>query len=101
MQAKYISHDMPMAPASRLGDGLMDLFFVKKGAGRIAMIKVRRGSMYSVMRQISRYQFIPFELHALYEDSTLGIVLGVGKVKQTCMCCTQPPTCIRLLVRRN
>eukprot|EP00904_Undaria_pinnatifida_P009066 jgi/Undpi1/528/HiC_scaffold_10.g03992.m1 len=38
-QAKYISHDMPMAPASRLGDGLMDLFFVKKGASRIAMIK--------------------------------------------------------------
>lgn len=45
-QAKYISHDMPMAPASRLGDGLMDLFFVKKGASRIAMIKVRRGTMH-------------------------------------------------------
>lgn len=39
---------MPMAPHSRLGDGLIDLFFIKKGASRIAMIKVRHttyGSM--------------------------------------------------------
>lgn len=32
---------MPMAPHSRLGDGLIDLFFIKKGASRFAMIQVR------------------------------------------------------------
>lgn len=46
VQAKYISHDMPMAPVSLLGDGLMDLFFVKKGAGRVAMITVRRCALH-------------------------------------------------------
>ncbi|CAM9497312.1 unnamed protein product, partial [Hapterophycus canaliculatus] len=40
-QTSHIAHDMPMAPHSRLGDGLMDLFFIKKGASRIAMIQVR------------------------------------------------------------
>ena len=40
LQASYIAHDMPMAPHSRLGDGLIDLFFIKKGASRLAMIQV-------------------------------------------------------------
>eukprot|EP00752_Nemacystus_decipiens_P001239 g1238.t1 len=39
-QASHIAHDMPMAPHSRLGDGLIDLFFIKKGASRIAMIQM-------------------------------------------------------------
>lgn len=29
-----------MAPASRLDDGLMDLFFVRRGAGRMSITKV-------------------------------------------------------------
>ncbi|CAM9810188.1 unnamed protein product [Ascophyllum nodosum] len=39
-QTKYISHDLPTAPSSRLGDGLLDLFYMKKGATRIDMIKM-------------------------------------------------------------
>ncbi|CAM9303527.1 unnamed protein product [Ectocarpus fasciculatus] len=39
-QTSHIAHDMPMAPHSRLGDGLMDLFFIKKGASRFAMIQM-------------------------------------------------------------
>lgn len=39
-RVKYISHDMPMAPASRLDDGLMDLFFVRRGAGRMSITKM-------------------------------------------------------------
>eukprot|EP00903_Cladosiphon_okamuranus_P016711 g15404.t1 len=39
-QASHIAHDMPMAPHARLGDGLIDLFFIKKGASRLAMIQM-------------------------------------------------------------
>ncbi|CBN76438.1 Sphingosine kinase [Ectocarpus siliculosus] len=39
-QASHIAHDMPMAPHSRIGDGLIDLFFIKKGASRFAMIQM-------------------------------------------------------------
>lgn len=55
LQASHIAHDMPMAPHSRLGDGLIDLFFIKKGASRIAMIQVSNfGKCQTSMRDDTR-----------------------------------------------